>query len=195
MTNKNKILIGLAGVFVAGSVYAAQPGTIADILVQIGILQKKIDTLQSQNAPKLGNITAFSQCSLVTLGTLSRVNTANATTTGNTCDTGGRATNLAFLLQVGSNPTAGNFATFEYQFSVDNSTWYTELASLPPANGVAFYSHTASTTHRIVTTSTGTTTYAIPIDNVMARYVRVLFTGSQAAMNLSGWITQQGSQN
>lgn len=184
---------------IAGVVYAA-PLSLTDILFKLGLLQKQVDILAEQinSEPKLGGVSAFSNCFINAPGTLTAplvISTAGATTTSSVCDTQGKAKKLALLGQVGSVTTAGSLFTFDIQFSHNNTDFFTESSSALPSNGVASYAHTASSTHRFVSSNIGTTTFAVPIDNVLARYIRIRFSANEAQMNFAGILVRQEDQN
>lgn len=197
MNKKQKILLGLLGLLVAGSAYAAvQPVTIADILAKIGIIQKQIDVLKAQNdEPSFGGITAFSGCffngaNMDAPALIIRTN--GATSTSNTCDTQGRAKNLALLLRVGATTTRN--VVWEYEWSHNNTNWFVENKNDFQANGANANLHgVATTTHNM--TISGTTSVAISIDKPLARYFRISFGASLLDTNFWATITRHEDQN
>lgn len=211
MSKTKKILIGiLPALAIAGVVYAA-PYTLKDLFVKLGLLQKQVDALvvqvEEQNAPKFSGISAFDSCFINSLegSTTPLVLTSGATTTSAVCDTRGRGKGLSLLIRYGSVSSSTSALAWEYEWSAlgdPNSHWFKENTSALQAAGIAVRSHGAgTTTHNYTPVGEGTSTIAVKIDNVLARYLRVNFgatsrTGVGIALpNFWGIITRQEDQN
>ena len=195
----------LSALLVSGIVYAA-PYTLKDLFVKLGFLQKQLDALEEQVSPKLSGISAFDNCFINNLegSTTPLVLTNGATTTSAVCDTKGKGKSLALLIRYGSVSSTTSALAWEYEWSFDNTTsnWFKENTSALQAAGVAIRSHgVGTTTHNYAPVGEGTSTIAVNIDNVLARYLRIKFgassrTGVSIALpNFWAIVTQQQDQN
>lgn len=210
----SKIILSLSALLIAASVYAAKPDPFRDLLVKLGLLQKQVDALAEQIEPKFGGISAFSECfpNGQSSTTPSVILTANSTSTSATCDTKGKAKTLSFLFQYGSASTSPGFGTtsprftWEYEFSHDGGTWFRENISDLQAVGLNGRNHGVGTTTHGVNiglepvgdasgASIATTSVAIKIDNVLARYIRIRFASNVARANIWSVLTRQEDQN
>lgn len=192
---KHTLLITAVLVFLVAGIAAAKTINLEDLLAQLGLIQKQINSLNAQNV-SLKGVSAFSGCYLNNAATATPsiiiTGTNGATTTSNTCDTYGKAKNLALLLTVGA--TSSRSAYWEYEWSYDGQTWFVENHSALQSNGSKEFSHGVATTTHSLGAFNSTTSVAVSIEKPLARYLRINFS-SLNRTNFWGYVSRQEDQN